>query len=94
MYAGEPIDAIASVASFFVSRVDTKADALLPAGSAARGRVAIANASLAYAPLPRPLRRRSAGWRSATRGARPQRPLWASTGTKDPSHSDVLYVDD
>ena len=47
--AGEPIDAIASVASFFVSRVDAKVDALLPADSDLRGRVAIANAQLAYA---------------------------------------------
>ena len=47
--AGQPVDSIASVASFFVSRVDTKADAVLPAGSALRGRVAVANAQRAYA---------------------------------------------
>jgi transaldolase len=87
-----PIDGIASVASFFVSRVDAAADALLPAGSDLRGRVAIANAHHAYARH----RARLAGdrWLAlAHAGARPQRPLWASTATKDPSLSDVLYVE-
>jgi transaldolase len=90
---GEPVDAIASVASFFVSRVDAKTDALLPEGSDMRGRVAIANARLAYARYrdrftdPRWLALRDAG-------GRPQRPLWASTATKDPAYSDVLYVDE
>ena len=91
--AGERVDGIASVASFFVSRVDAKADAQLPAGSNLRGRIAIANARGAY-------------WRYRKRftderwlilhdaGAKPQRPLWASTGTKDPAYSDVLYVDE
>ena len=90
--AGEPVDAIASVASFFVSRVDAKVDALLPAGSELRGRVAIANAQRAYGRY----RARFADERwSALRaaGAHPQRPLWASTGTKDPAYSDVLYVE-
>jgi transaldolase len=90
--AGEDIDAIASVASFFVSRVDAKADAALPSDSPVRGQVAIANAHRAYGSYVE----RFAGeaWRAlATRGARPQRPLWASTGTKDPSLSDVLYVE-
>ena len=68
--AGEPVDAIASVASFFVSRVDAKADALLPAGSALRGRVAIANAQRAYAPLPAPASRDDALARAARRPAR------------------------
>jgi transaldolase len=91
--AGQPVDAIASVASFFVSRVDTKVDALLPVESPLRGRVAIANAHLAYGRY----RERFADerWRAlAARGARPQRPLWASTGTKDPAYSDVLYVEE
>jgi transaldolase len=90
--AGEPVDEIASVASFFVSRVDAEADALLPAGSDLRGRVAIANAHRAYARS----RDRFAGERwLALRGAgaHPQRPLWASTGTKDPAYSDVHYVE-
>jgi transaldolase len=91
--AGQQVDAIASVASFFVSRVDAKADALLPPDSALRGRVAIANAHVAYGRY----RERFAGqrWEAlAAAGARPQRPLWASTGTKDPAYSDVLYVED
>jgi transaldolase len=90
---GQPVDAIASVASFFVSRVDSKADALLPADSALRGRVAIANAQVAY----RRYCERFADerWEAlADAGARPQRPLWASTGTKDPAYSDVLYVEE
>ncbi len=90
--AGLPVDAIASVASFFVSRVDAKADAVLPAGSDLRGRVAIANAHRAYGRF----RERFADERwLALRdaGAHPQRPLWASTGTKDPAYSDVLYVE-
>ena len=88
---GLAVDAIASVASFFVSRVDTKADALLPADSDLRGRVAIANAHRAYG---RYLDRfADARWQALRdAGARSQRPLWASTGTKDPKASDVLYV--
>lgn len=90
--AGKPVDAIASAASFFVSRVDVKADALLPAGSDLRGRVAIANAHRAYGRyLDRFADERWLVLRDA--GARPQRPLWASTGTKDPTYSDVLYVE-
>ena len=89
---GDPIDATASVASFFVSRVDGKADALLASDSDLRGRVAIANARLAYSRYRE--RFSDARWlvlREA--GARPQRPLWASTATKDPAYSDVLYVE-
>jgi transaldolase len=90
--AGEAVDAITSVASFFVSRVDGKVDALLVPGSPLRGKVAIANAHRAYA---RYLERfADERWRPLrAAGARPQRPLWASTGTKDPSYSDVLYVE-
>jgi transaldolase len=96
--AGDPVHRIASVASFFVSRVDAKVDPLLPPDSDLRGRVAIANARLAYA---RYLDRFSEEpcladdrWHAlAGAGARPQRPLWASTGTKDPAYSDVLYVE-
>jgi transaldolase len=90
--AGEPIAAITSVASFFVSRVDAKVDALLPAGSPLRGCVAIANAHRAYARYVD--RFDDERWRALSdAGAHPQRPLWASTGTKDPSYSDVLYVE-
>jgi transaldolase len=90
---GQPVDAIASVASFFVSRVDTKADHMLPADSNLRGRVAIANAHRAYG---RYLERfADERWRAlSAAGAHPQRPLWASTGTKDPAYSDVLYVEE
>jgi transaldolase len=91
--AGEQVNALASVASFFVSRVDAKTDPLLPAASGLRGRVAIANARRAYAHyLDRFTGER---WLAlADAGARPQRPLWASTGTKDPAYSDVLYVEE
>jgi transaldolase len=90
---GQAVDAIASVASFFVSRVDAKADELLPPGSSLRGRVAIANAHRAYGRYrDRFADERWLALREA--GARPQRPLWASTGTKDPAYSDVLYVEE
>jgi transaldolase len=90
--AGQPLAGITSVASFFVSRVDAKADAVLAPDSSLRGRVAIANAQVAHARY----RARFAGARwEALRdaGARAQRPLWASTATKDPAYSDVLYVE-
>ncbi len=91
--AGQPIDASTSVASFFVSRVDAKADALLPAGSDLRGRIAIANAQLAYSRYRD--RFGDARWSALLgAGARSQRPLWASTATKDPAYSDVLYVEE
>jgi transaldolase len=89
---GEPMAGISSVASFFVSRVDAKADAALAPDSKLRGRVAIANAHVAYGHY----LARFAGerWRPLQeREAKPQRPLWASTGTKDPGYSDVLYVE-
>jgi transaldolase len=89
--AGEPVDTIASVASFFLSRIDTKADALLDPGSPLRGRLAIASARVAYQRYQAKFG--GAGWeRLAELGARPQRPLWASTGTKNPDYSDVRYV--
>lgn len=101
--AGLPIDGIASVASFFVSRVDTKVDGYLAglidrgdarADQAGRllGKAAIANARLAYADFTHFF----ASSRFAAlkaKGARLQRPLWASTGTKNPAYSDVLYVE-
>jgi transaldolase / glucose-6-phosphate isomerase len=90
--AGEPVDRIASVASFFVSRVDSAVDARLPQASELRGTAAIANAKLAYERF----RELFAGerWeRLAAAGARVQRPLWASTSTKNPAYPDTLYVD-
>ena len=90
--ARQVIDRIASVASFFVSRVDTEVDRRLAASVPLRGKVAIANAQLAYAWFRELLD--GERWRAlATAGAKPQRLLWASTGTKDPAYSDVVYVD-
>jgi transaldolase len=89
--AGEPLDGMASVASFFLSRIDTKVDAQLPDGSPLRGRIALASARVAY----QRYLAKFAGpeWeRLAALGARTQRPLWASTGTKDAAYLDVLYV--
>jgi transaldolase len=91
---GLPIQAIASVASFFVSRVDGKVDALLDRtpGHPLRGKIAISNASLAYDLFERTLA--TPRWDGLARaGGRPQRPLWASTSTKDPSLPDVYYVE-
>jgi transaldolase len=92
-HAGKAVDRLASVASFFVSRVDTETDRRIDAKGGAlldlRGKVAIANAQLAYAWFRESLR--SDRWqRLDSAGARPQRLLWASTGTKDPGYSDVL----
>jgi transaldolase len=90
---GKPVDTVASVASFFVSRIDTAVDPMLLVSSPLRGRVAIANAKRAY----RQFQRLFSGerWaRLAEAGARMQRPLWASTGTKNPRYSDVLYVEE
>jgi len=89
---------IASVASFFVSRVDTKVDAALeaiatPAALGLRGRAAIANARLAYRRFEE-LFRGEAFAVLAARGVRPQRPLWASTSTKNPAYRDVIYVEE
>jgi transaldolase len=89
--AGHPIDQVTSVASFFLSRIDTKADALLAEDSPLRGQIAIASARVAYQRYQ--ARFTGAPWqRLRERGARPQRPLWASTGTKNPEYSDVRYV--
>jgi transaldolase len=87
------LSGVNSVASFFVSRVDTEADRRLPEGHSLRGKVAVANAKLAY----RLFKERFSGqrWdRLAAMGARRQRPLWASTSTKNPAYSDTLYVDE
>jgi transaldolase len=90
---GQPVDDLHSVASFFVSRVDTAVDKLLPEDSPLRGHTAVANAKLAYQDFLTVVG--SDRWQSlAAHGARVQRPLWASTGTKNPAYSDVLYVDE
>ncbi|WP_418059035.1 transaldolase [Pimelobacter simplex] len=96
--AGIDLATIQSVASFFVSRVDTEIDARLDKiGSdealALRGQAAVANARLAYAAFEEVLA--SDRWQAlAAAGAHPQRPLWASTGVKNPAYPDTLYVTD
>jgi transaldolase len=93
--AGEPLDRVASVASFFVSRVDTAIDKKLEElgrGELA-GKAAIANARLAYASFQSIFS--GERWETlAAAGARVQRPLWASTSTKNPAYPDTLYVDE
>jgi transaldolase len=105
--AGGALDGTFSVASFFVSRVDSKVDAAIEralaapaAGEAARaelaalrGQAAVANARLAYRDFERVFR--AGRFRSLeARGAHVQRPLWASTSTKNPAYPDTLYVDE
>jgi transaldolase len=90
--SGGDLAGVSSVASFFVSRVDTETDQRLPDDSPLRGTAAVANAKLAYALF----RERFAGdrWDAlAKQGAKLQRPLWASTSTKNPAYSPTLYVD-
>jgi transaldolase len=92
--AGAPIDGIASVASFFVSRVDTNVDRELEAKGRTdlAGKAAVANAKVAYESFQRIFS--GPRWEALrARGAHVQRPLWASTSTKNPAYSDVLYVD-
>jgi transaldolase len=89
---GDP-STVSSVASFFVSRVDTETDRRLADDRPLRGKAAVANAKLAY----RLFQQRFSGdrWDAlAAKGARLQRPLWASTSTKNPAYSTTLYVDD
>lgn len=90
--AGHDIGAIASVASFFVSRVDVAVDALLAEGDPRRGTTANAQAAGAYELYLRRLRSDDVAAVLA-RGAQVQRPLWASTSTKNPAYDDLLYVD-
>lgn len=103
--AGQPVNNVASVASFFISRIDTLVDQLLghrirPDGSSAwdpnpgtlQGKIAVANGKLAYAAFRKMMK--SDRWQAlAAAGARPQRLLWASTGNKNPAYSDVGYVE-
>jgi transaldolase len=94
---GHDVTKLGSVASFFVSRVDTEVDKRLDAigtdeAKALRGKAAIANARLAFEAYEEIFA--TDRWREIeTAGAKPQRPLWASTGTKDPSYPDTMYVD-
>ncbi|MFW5474216.1 transaldolase [Knoellia sp. CPCC 206450] len=97
--AGKDITTIASVASFFVSRVDSEVDKRLDAvdgehaeaAKALKGKAAIANARLAYQAYEEVFS--TPRWKSLEDdGAKPQRPLWASTGVKDPAYPDTMYV--
>ena len=96
--AGHDIAKIGSVASFFISRVDSEVDARLDKigtddAKALRGKAAIANARLAYELYEQKLS--GSRWDALlAAGAKPQRPLWASTSTKDPSYEDTMYVVD
>jgi transaldolase len=93
---GHDLSELHSVASFFVSRVDTEVDARLDqigseAANALKGKAGVANARLAYQAYEEVFS--TPRWQVlAGEGARPQRPLWASTGVKDPAYSDTLYV--
>ncbi len=95
---GHDLSRMGSVASFFVSRVDTEVDKRLdkigtPEAQALHGKAAIANARLAYQRYERVFT--TDRWKAlADAGARPQRPLWASTSTKNPAYRDVMYVED
>ncbi|MBB3229220.1 transaldolase [Halomonas stenophila] len=92
--AGKPVDHMRAVASVFLSRVDSLIDARLPEAAAhLRGRIAVASAKAAYARWQEVFGGEAfAALRAA--GARPQRCLWASTGTKNPAYSDVMYVEE
>jgi len=98
---GKPLASVASVASFFLSRIDTAVDKLLdglagrgqPAARALRGKAAIASACRAYE-VYEEITAEPAWQALAERGARPQRLLWASTSTKDPAYSPIKYVEE
>jgi transaldolase len=98
--AGRDLSKIASVASFFVSRVDTEVDERLdkigtPEAAALRGQAALANARLAYELYEQKFDESDSRWSALhAKGARIQRPLWASTSVKDPSFADTMYVVD
>jgi transaldolase len=97
---GHDLSAIASVASFFVSRVDTEVDARLdkigtPEAAELRGKAALANARLAYELFEQRFGADNPRWTALhQQGAKVQRPLWASTSTKDPAFPDTMYVVD
>lgn len=92
LLAGGDIERIHSVASFFVSRVDSKIDPKLPESSPLRGKAAIANAKLAYDEFRKVFGGPRFGKLQMAK-ANLQRPLWASTSTKNPNYPDTIYVD-
>jgi transaldolase len=90
---GHDLTKMASVASFFVSRVDSEVDKRLGKDHPLRGKAAIANARLAYQAYEEVFG--GARWKALeAAGAKPQRPLWASTGVKDPAYRDTMYVEE
>jgi len=90
--SGGDLASVHSVASFFVSRIDTEVDRRLPDDSPLRGKVAVANAKIAYEQFRASLA--TERWKAlAAQGATVQRPLWASTSTKSDAYSPTLYVD-
>lgn len=96
---GHDLSKMASVASFFVSRVDTAVDKLLdemgsPEALALKGKAAVANARLAYELFEKKFAEDPRWADLVAKGAKVQRPLWASTGTKNPDYSDTKYVDE
>jgi transaldolase / glucose-6-phosphate isomerase len=93
LLAGGDIEKVHSVASFFVSRVDSKIDPRLPENSTLRGKAAIANAKLAYELFRKVFGEIRFGKLQLGK-ANFQRPLWASTGTKNPAYADTIYVDE
>ena len=93
VHSGLRISNISSVASFFISRIDSKIDTLLPEGSNLKGKSAIANAKLAYLEFEQLFK--ESGFRALQEiGAQFQRPLWASTSTKNEHYPNTLYVDE
>lgn len=92
--AGGDVSKVSSVASFFISRVDSKLDPMVEDAGAPelKGKIAIANAKLVYQRF-KEIFRGDRWEKLVTLGARVQRPLWASTSTKDPAYPDTLYVD-
>lgn len=94
MVSGGDLSKVASVASFFVSRIDSAVAPMLAAkgNTALQGKIAIANAKMAYAAF-KQIFSGSRWEKLATKNAQVQRPLWASTGTKNPQYPDTLYVD-
>jgi len=105
--AGKPLDRVASVASFFVSRVDVEVDKRLDAllaketdqarkaeMTSLKGKAAVANARLAYQKFEEIFLRGDRFSALASRGAQTQRPLWASTGAKNPAYRDVMYAEE
>jgi transaldolase len=96
---GKPISDIASVASFFISRVESEVDNQLDANGsdaavALKGKIAVANARVAYAAYQEVLENSPRFAKLKEKGGQLQRPLWASTSTKDPSYPDTMYVDE